>query len=733
MAKQMSLSDLAKNAKSVTPPQHNEAVEDVLTEEEDIKETVMEERPQQITASANVVTPQTQQSSKPNAPHKSNDTFGRHSGNKKVVNASNIIAAGIKAGKIQPKKEEPVEDSPILTEAFKSMKDRIERSKSDIENIMMPIVMQNAQEMAMEEQMAEDEKSTQEVDNHIDEVEDRPMSKDTSPFGVDPDDFSELDDNSSVKEMPKVSASMQAIDPSEREYDYETPIDEKSNTESKVEEEMEDETMMPTVSESPNTEVPIQLPTQEELDNMGIENEEPKPEPKKTEPVNVEKPKLSIVPPMNEEEETPKVEKTVLESKEPISTPKPEVEKRTTDFHIESEDAPKVEMGKRPVMKNDTIVDMDGNQVSIAKAMEELDRGDNAAVGGDDDIPETREEIEAKFRKMFENTKIIRDPVDLSKFKIRKKPVGSAYILNDIQNKRNVKKADWGLYYTHRAERYYECAGPELDNLRKTMGASNNINSVIASIRFIYDHVDDANKPDFDSWCKIHRTEDLNSQYFGIYRATYNDTNLIARTCVNPKCKKTSLIETNIDDMVVYGQPNDDHDAIKKEFISICNGDTTTEVNPFKATLMQISDDFAVAYTPASLYTTFIQYSTLKDTFTAKYSDLLEMLAHVDTFFYIDRHSGEIIPIAIKEYPDNLTKTVMSRIQTFSGILNTLTLDQYNAFNEKMDRVLQPAKINYRFPKVICPECGKEIPEAPIDGMLQMLFMRAQLARIKSL
>ena len=760
MPKSMSLSDLAKNSKSVAPPQHK-PMQDVVMEGDDIEDNVMKEPPKEIKASDKVITPQQPQGGK----RKSNDNLtprpGGGQATVKRINPSGIIANEVAAGKIKPK-EEKVEDAPVIADAFKAMKERIDRSKHDIETIMMPIVMQNAQEIAMENQMEQEKAAETVAEQQVQKAETQhsAMSGEVSPFDLDPADFAELNEDNPNAYKPSRPVTFKAIDPSEREYDFEMPEkteEQISKVESKGGMNMDATNVtMPVVSEEPESSQPIALPTQEELDAM-VRDSEPLPEevpsvdvvPAQTESesehADTTIPEDEVVMPVVEEEETPKkseprveetvrqaAEKTTLEKKsEQIKPVLNGNEMSTKNFHIESEDSPKIEKGK-PSIKNDTLIDMDGNQVSIAKAMEDLDRTASGETA-DDDNPETQEEVLAKFRKMFEHTKIIKDPVDLSTYHIRKKPVGSAYILNNIQNSMTVKKADWALYHTHRAERYIECIGPELDNLRKTMSASNNINSVIATLRFIYDHVDDASKPDFDSWCRIHRVEDLNSQYFGIYRATYNDTNLIPRTCTNPKCKKTSLIETNIDDMVVYGGPDDDHDAIKKEFMAIYKGDTTTPYNAFKATLIQISDQFALAYTPSSLYSTFIQYSTLQENFTSKYSDLLDMLAHIDTFFFIDRNTGELVPIEIKEYPDNLTKTIMSRIQTFHGILNTLTTDQYNALNAKMDRVVQTPKITYRFPKVICPECGKEIPEAPVDGMLEMLFMRAQLARIKSL
>ena len=144
--------------------------------------------------------------------------------------------------------------------------------------------------------------------------------------------------------------------------------------------------------------------------------------------------------------------------------------------------------------------------------------------------------------------------------------------------------------------------------------------------------------------------------------------------------------------------------------------------------------DIVVSYSPGTLYSTFIQYATLNNDITNKYAEFLNNMAYVDNFFYIDRKTHELIPIEIKEYPNNLNKTVLSKLKVFTTICRSLTNDQYNYFLSKLSDVLfRDSKITYVYPKARCPECGAEIPEQPSEGAMNLLFLRATLARVRNL
>lgn len=371
---------------------------------------------------------------------------------------------------------------------------------------------------------------------------------------------------------------------------------------------------------------------------------------------------------------------------------------------------------------------------ALENLMRDLEEEDDELTVEDDegeDPQETRE----RLKKTLQNVQIISNPIDFNKFEIRRTAVSSNVILNNIQSQttRMLKRADWALYHSKRAFTFVECTGPELDSLRKTITNSNNINAVIKSLQFIYNHIEDGNKPSFEAWCKLIRTEDVESLYYGLYRACYAHSNLIGRICEADRCKKTSLIDTDINAMVVYGGENDNHEEIKQEFQKILAKDTTTATNVTKSQLLQISDNIVISYSPATLYTTFVQFSVLKQEIADKNNELLNTLAYIDGFFSINRESNQLVPIAIKEYPNNFNRTVTNRLNVYLGILKSLTNDQYNVLMATLANVIQAPKISYVYPKVKCPECGAEIPEAPVESMLNLLFTRAQLAQIRSL
>ena len=604
------------------------------------------------------------------------------------MSAADVANALKKSGKIEEKKE-VVDDSPLVKDAFAAMDKRLAESKDWIENTMMPIVRKNAEEMALEKEltgtitmegMKNDDGTTEES---ITTKETRDISdfnfEDDPDLNFDDDDESKDDDDDDLSDF---------------EDDY-----------------LKDLNSIP--DDEPESE-PIEERVYK-FDNNNVETEDKPPMDNKN---NIEEKNTA---PIEENEEI--IEEDVEEEQTAAKDETPAVEEKVTKI-------PESAVRHDEPAKVDESGDLD-------ELMDDLDKEDDG-LNVVDDEDEDPEEIRERFKKSLNSVKVFNDPIDFHKFKIRKTAVDSSFVLSAIQTTQTKKKADWGLYHTKRSMTFTECSGPELDNLRKTIQNSNNVNGVIESLKFVYNHIEDANKPRFESWCKMIRTEDIESLYYGIYRACYSSANLIARICQHddehPKnCGKTNLIDTNIDEMVIYGGDNDNHEKIKKEFKDIVSKDTTTESNVFESTLMQISDDIVISYRPASLYTTFIQFSTLKPEITQKYSDILNTMAYIDGFFSIDRVNGELIPIEIKEYPKNINKTVLSKLKVYANILKSLSNDQYNVLTGKLANIIEAPKITYVYPKATCPECGADIPQENIDSMLNLLFTRAQLAQIRSL
>lgn len=402
--------------------------------------------------------------------------------------------------------------------------------------------------------------------------------------------------------------------------------------------------------------------------------------------------------------------------------------------NIESEE------NKKEVKKSAPVAN-EGNEISndiddINDLIDELgEESEDEFTINDTDDEETVEETRERFKESLQDIKITQNTIDLSKFTIKKEPISSSVILNSISEHKTTKKADWVLLGSKRSIRMEEISGPELDSLRKTLDGSNSINGVIASLKTVYAHIVDANKPSFEKWCKTTKTEDLESIYFALYKACYGDVNLVGRTCIDPKnnkkhigCGKTSIINIPIMDMVKYKD-----DETKALAHKILQQDTTTSSTVIKSEMVVASDNIAISYTEPTLYTTFIQYASLPDNITSKYSDLLNSLAYIDGFYSINMEKGELQPINVKVYPNNINKTVMSKLKVYLEVLKTLTPDQYNVLTSKLNNLIKDPDITYIYPKTICPECGTEIPEEEVSSMLSLLFTRAQLAQIKSL
>lgn len=405
----------------------------------------------------------------------------------------------------------------------------------------------------------------------------------------------------------------------------------------------------------------------------------------------------------------------------------PQSAPQEVEYKVEDTVAPKekveIKHETKPVEVEEEAEDND--QGELDDLLKDIDAEDEKFnVEADEETPE---EMRARFKESMDSVVVTKNPLDLSKFNISTVPVASSSILN-IQHQSSIeKKADWPLYHTKRNMTFTAALGPELDNLRKTVQNSNPVNGVVASIKFVYNHIIDANKPPFEVWCKLIRTEDIESLYYGVYLATYSDSNLLARNCEDG-CKRTSLIDTDVYSMVKYAD-----DTVKDEMSKLRELDSTTDDRKSKQILIQISDRYALSYTGATLYSTFIQYATLNKNITDKYSDILNTMAYIDNFFEIDAEKQELHPVAVRNFPNNLNKAVLSKLKVYTDILKTLTSDQYNILIGKLSNLIQEPKVTYVYPKTVCPECNKEIPEAPVESMINVLFTRAQLAQIKNL
>ena len=402
------------------------------------------------------------------------------------------------------------------------------------------------------------------------------------------------------------------------------------------------------------------------------------------------------------------------------------------DEIVEEEET--VVMEEEVTVKEEVAVEEDEKDLfdDIDNALDDLDAVDDITEPDE----ETEQEAQERFKKSMEHVHVTSvDGIDFNSIKIRQTPVASSTVLNAISNAKASKKADWVLLEPGRSITMRECSGPEINTLRRTIQNSNEINASIATLKFLYEHIVDPNKPKFEVWCKCTRYEDIESLYYAVYKACYSDCNLVARSCErnedkNTGCNKGSIIDTDIEKMVKI-----EDEETQKKFDAIFKQDTTTYNASIESEIIPASDYIAISYTKPTLYSTYLQYSALNADVRSRYDELLSIMATVNGFYSINRDKNgnpELIPIKVKEYPNSVTKTIVSKLKVFNELLKTLTNDQYEVLTAKLRNNVTETKIKYVLPETTCPECGSTIPEEEAS-MLQQLFTRAQLVAIKSL
>lgn len=362
-----------------------------------------------------------------------------------------------------------------------------------------------------------------------------------------------------------------------------------------------------------------------------------------------------------------------------------------------------------------------------------LDDEDDDDIDSDKDKEAITAEIKEKIRvEIKEKFNPVSNKVDLSKFKVAKKPVSASKVINHIQ-KSPIEAADGVLYSIGRAVRMSAFSAIEIETLGPVNRRRDNYNShMINRLRLIYNHLIDANKPStFEAWAKSMTNDTINDYFFTAFNATFGRSNILTYTCSNDDCNNVFMEAKPIEDMIKFR-----NDEVKAKYMDILHsGNVNTETTIYEASLYQASDEYVFSLRKPSLYSTYIEPSLINEEFMKKYEDLMLLISYIDDIYVIDKTNNELIKIDTK--PERLKPdvTVKRKIKTYATIIKSLTSDQLQALSVETDKVDDVdtddngdivENITYVYPEHVCPKCGTNIPEQP-ESPDMMLFTRHQL------
>ena len=332
-----------------------------------------------------------------------------------------------------------------------------------------------------------------------------------------------------------------------------------------------------------------------------------------------------------------------------------------------------------------------------------------------------REEV---FSKLSVSPTIDKDGV--KKLRVASKPVSVNKILKLANN--NLNTATWALPNSGRLATYTALSGEEIENLNPDIHDRNMSAEMQNRLIFgtIFTHLVDSNKPaTMEEWLKTINWFDINDIYFGIYLATFKNSNFVANSCTNDKCKNIFLVDTDYRQMIKY--TDEKCEEVYKKLLSTAIDTTPDEV---EEEIIPIGNDYAIGFRAPSVFDIIFGASSLDQAFRAKYANTIGNISYMANIYYITNDT--LFPVDCKPVKDNPAKTMRNKIVAYYNILKTLQSDQYSVIVRTIEEINSKNKFmaSFRYPNATCPKCMHVVKrEDDFVNPLTMLFTRHRLVQ----
>lgn len=372
------------------------------------------------------------------------------------------------------------------------------------------------------------------------------------------------------------------------------------------------------------------------------------------------------------------------------------------------------------------------SSISPVESDKEKEKEDDDEDKKDDEFDE--EEFNRKIQEMKEVSSNIVNSINvtpissLEGFSIASKPIKINNVLNS-QPKRSSKSVLWALLNTGTSAYFSAVTGEEMVNLFPQNTKYESLPGITKILTIIYNHIHFANKPEFEIWLKNVSYDDFDSLFFGLFIATFKDTNIISYQCPNKKCEHLFSEKRDIKDCYEFLNKESEfrfNEIINKEPI---------EPSIYKTKPLVVNDYYAFGLYKNSLYSNLLEPLSLSKEFIKKYPYTVDMLKNIDKVYSIDLASKTLIPIDFgipKENP-TLSTITQRKVKGLYRIIKTLSTDQRALLVSKIFQLNQanpltkkPIDIKYKIPATVCPKCG-EVIKAEYTSPLRLLFIRARL------
>lgn len=416
-------------------------------------------------------------------------------------------------------------------------------------------------------------------------------------------------------------------------------------------------------------------------------------------------------------------------------SPAKKVETKTaetpTTVKEETVDDIEAELLDQPTVPEQTVVDPEDDD-------KELDIIDDDIIN-DLGLADEMREIEEKEREERLNKRMAtfkdqlrtmlvpnKAKTDLSKFKILKSTMPASNILS--KQAEETPYYTWVLPYTGISVSVSPLSAIEIQNLINTEEGRNNVEAARAQFELIWKHLHPkCNAGSFENWCKKIHYADIDHLYFAVYKACFQNANIIGFQCQNTKCDNIFAEKREIMEMVKFGSDKD-----KELFDKLYQKDPSVDCT-LEEDLMEVSDKYAIGVGPITLYNILFEINFVDKAMTEKYDTFVGMAATIKSLYRIDEEKEALIPIAFRTDKNDVVKTYKYRIASLYKIFNTLSDIDLNDISDRIgeyaDKYADSIDISYQMPAATCPECGDEIQAAEAPAQ-QLVFIRHRLVQV---
>lgn len=422
---------------------------------------------------------------------------------------------------------------------------------------------------------------------------------------------------------------------------------------------------------------------------------------------------------MKEIEENEKIEEEISEVVDAVAEDREEVEEETeTVEEVTEEKAEEVEEDNEPL-----DLDIEEEETNFVKEAEDDDE-----IEVNDTTPEETDEDEVlKHLQKLATEKLnpISKKLDLSGFTVLKKATTN---VNPVFKATKARVSKWVLPYQESIVLMREFSGAELERLRQYAEDSTSMDSLNRRFNMIYDHIMSPKPASFEQWLKATPYDDIDHYMFAVYVSSFSGANFLPADCPNDKCKETFITDNiPIMDMVKF-----DNKEAKKKFLNIYNSEPSlTGKGIYCTEVVPISNNIAISFRQPSVYNIF-ELASISAQVRNKFASIIDYVPYIDTIYLIDEENKSLVPITYKAYPENAQKTIKSKLQKYSNIMNTFTVDQFSVLKAYAGELSKrTVDFKYIFPKLTCPKCGATTEEEDTTAE-QLVFTRYQLGALTS-